>query len=196
MKRVGLIILILHLALTACSNNSSSKSGGFKLFSDDTEEVVEIIKDANLDLAQVKTLYKENQNKVEELKTALNAKDLAKVRKIADDLVTKITEGLSVGEVAYSKIEKAEKMNINETYKDYLRLKKESLRFLLDAFEFRREAAETLRDGFGSPEPKAIEKTVATFKEKEENFQKLKDEGLELSQDANQLAKEAAKTKK
>jgi hypothetical protein len=195
MKRFGLTILIIIFAFSACSKSGSSGSGGFGFFSDDTEKVVEIIKDANQDLHQVKVLYRDNQGRVDELKSAIGSKDAVKVKKIADELVTKIKEGISLGEIAYNKIEEAEKMNINQTYKEYLGLKKDSLRKLLDAFESRQQAAEILRDGFGSKDPKVLEKTLVTFKEKEENFKKLKDEGLELSQDARQLAIEATKNK-
>jgi hypothetical protein len=199
MKRFWLTILIFVFALSACKSNSSSKSSSFNIFGDDTQQVVEIIKEMNNnELKQIKALYKENQGRTEELKAAFSgaSKDLQKFKTVSGDLMTKIDDGLTLGESAYSKIEKAEGMNINQTYKDYLRLKKESLRSLLDAFQYRKEAAQILRDGFGSGDPKQIEKAIAAFKEKEENFQKYKDEGLDLSQQANQLAKDAAKAKR
>lgn len=177
---------------SACSNSGSSNSSVLNIFSDDTEKVIELVKEANRDLDKVKILYVENRNRTDELKAALGSKDVEKVRKIADELFNKIKEGLAAGEIAHSNIEKAERMDINEDYKEYLRLKKESLRNLLDAFESRKQVAQTLREGYGSKDPKEIEKI---FKEQEEKFKELKMEGIKLSQDANQLAREAAKKK-
>ncbi len=195
MNRVLLTISIIVLAFAACKNNGSSKSSGFEIFgSDEMKEAAAIIEDANNnDLKKIRILYKENRDRVKELETAMRDKEPEKVRKIAEELITQIDEGMALGETALEKIEKAEGMKINDTYKEYLGVKKDSLRSLLTAFEFRRDAAKTLRDGFGSKNPKDIEKTIATFKEKEGNFQKYKDEGLALSLDANQIYKESIK---
>jgi len=193
MKQIWLTIFIIMFGFSACSNKGSSNSSVLNIFSDDTEQVVELVKDANRDLDKVKILYVENRSRTEELKAALGSKDVEKVRKIADELFNKIKEGLAAGENAHSNIEKAERLNVNEDYKEYLRLKKESLRNLLDAFEYRQKAAQALRDGYGSKDPKEIERI---FKEQEDKFQELKKEGIKMSQDANQLARDAAKRKK
>ena len=194
MKRFWLTILLISLVFSACKKTGDSSQPGFEIFSsDETPQIAEIIVDANSDLKKIKLLFKENQGRVEELKVAMSAKETDKVKKIADDLVIQINEGLFLGETAITKIEKAEGMNTNETYKEYLRLKKESLRKLLDAFAFRRQAAQILHDGFGGSDPNQIGKTLALFKEKEENFQKLKDDGQNLSLEANQIAKDSTK---
>jgi len=183
---------LLIFLFSACQKNGSSSSGGL-LSSDDTDEAVSLITEANGDLKKIKAIYKANQGRVEELQAAMSNKEIDTVKKIADDLVFQINDGISLGENAVSKIEKAEALNTNDSFKEYLALKKESLRKQLEAFEFRRQSAQLLRDAFGGKNPQEIEKVKAVFREKEGSFQKLMEEGREQSQEANLLAKESQK---
>lgn len=195
MRKVLLTIWLITLLFSACQKKSS-ESGGFDILStDDTKEAVEIINDANNDLKKIKAIYKDNMGKTVELKAAMSNKENEKVKEIAGNLVTEIDNGVTLGESAYQKIEKAKELNINETYKQYLDMKSEALRKQLEAFEYRRKSAILLRDSFGGKEQKDLEVTKAKFKELDDNFQKLMEEGRTLSQDANELAKEAAKSK-
>ncbi|MDQ3798948.1 MAG: hypothetical protein M3384_05825 [Acidobacteriota bacterium] len=180
--------------ISACQKSGSSESSGIDVFglTDETGEAAAVVQDANEDLKKIRKMYKENQGKIDELKTAMNEKKVDEVKKIADELVYIINDGFVLGESAISKIEKAEAMNTNEKYKEYLQLKKGSLKKQLDAFEFRRQAAQLLRDAFGNKDKLQIEKARAEFKDKEENFQKYMEIAREMSGEANQLAKEAA----
>jgi hypothetical protein len=157
---------------------------------DQTAEAGAIVQDANEDLKKIRKMYKENQSKIDELKTAMQDKKIDEAKKIADELVYIINDGFVLGESAISKIEKAEALNTNDKYKEYLQLKKGSLKKQLDAFEFRRQAAQLLRDAFGNKDKLEIEKAKAEFREKEENFQKYMEIAREMSGEANQLAKE------
>lgn len=176
----------------SCQKSGGSESGGIDVFglSDQTPEAAAIVKDANEDLKKIRKMYKENQSKINELKTAMNDKKIDEVKKIADELVYIINDGFVLGESAVAKIEKAEALNTNDKYKEYLQLKKGSLKKQLDAFEFRRQAAQLLRDAFGNKDKLEIEKAKAGFREKEENFQKYMEIAREMSGSANQLAKE------
>ncbi|HRH44930.1 MAG TPA: hypothetical protein PKY82_25050 [Pyrinomonadaceae bacterium] len=195
MRKLLLTIWLITLLFSACQKKSS-ESGGFNILStDDTKEAVDLINDANSDLKKIKAIYKDNMGKTVELKAAMSNKENEKVKEIAGNLVTEIDNGVTLGESAYQKIEKAKELNINETYKQYLDMKSEALRKQLEAFEYRRKSAILLRDSFGGKEQKDLEVTKAKFKELDDNFQKLMEEGRTLSQDANELAKEAAKSK-
>lgn len=189
-----LLLLPSIFLFSACRTGNSPQSSGIDVFglTDETGEAAAVIQDANEDLKKIRKMYKENQGKIDELKTAMNAKKVDEVKKIADELVYIINDGFVLGESAISKIEKAEAMNTNEKYREYLQLKKGSLKKQLDAFEFRRQAAQLLRDAFGNKDKPEIEKAKAEFKDKEENFQKYMEIAREMSGEANQLAKEAS----
>ena len=183
---------LLIFLFSACQKNNNSDSSGIDVFglTDQTAEAGAVIQDANEDLKKNRKMYKENQSRIDELKTAMNDKKIDEVKKIADELVYIINDGFVLGESAISKIEKAEALNTNDKYKEYLQLKKGSLKKQLDAFEFRRQAAQLLRDAFGNKDKLEIEKAKSEFREKEENFQKYMEIAREMSGEANQLAKE------
>lgn len=196
MKRFLATILFLGLALTACKkDDSSSSSSGFDILnSDDTKEVIELIGKANEDLNKVKAIYKTNQNRVdEELLPAMSGRDFAKAKEIANDLVLQINDGLSSADDAVKKIEQAEDMNINETYKEYLGLKKEALKKQIQAFQLRHKVAKLIRDSMGGNDPVQINQAKSEFMENEKKFQALMDEGKVLSEKANQIYKDSLK---
>jgi len=187
----GLICFLVLLA--ACKKSETAEISDILDFTDDTTAAADLVTQANADLNKIKIMYKRNEDRLEELKTAMSNQDVEEVRKISDDLVYILNDGMKLGENAIEKIEKAEAMNINPDFKEYLRLKQESLRKQLDAFESRRQIARLLRDGFGANDPKLIERGKLEFKEKEENFQKTMETAREISKKANQLAKESSK---
>ncbi len=188
MKNVLLIILVFLTLVLGCSKDSgTSKTSEPGIFGDETQDASKLILEANDELKKVKAIYKANKNRSEELKAAMAQKDIEKVKTTLNDLVLQINDGLVSGESAYSKIEKAEAMDINSTYKEYLELKKDSLRKHLDAFELRRQVAQSFRNSFGGKDPKALDQAQAELTEKENEFQKLIDEGRDLSKEANDL---------
>lgn len=189
-----ILIITVMCSFSACWKKDSAQSGGIDVFSsDETDEAVKIIEDANEDLKKIKAIYRENEGKIEEIQTAMAGKQNDQVKKIADDLVFQINDGITLGESAIEKIEKAEKLNINDTFRQYLELKKASLRTQIDAFEYRRQAAQLLSKSSGNTDPKEVEGSKLIFKEKEFNFQKLWQEGRDQSQEANDFYKDAIK---
>lgn len=190
-------LLALSLSFSACvgKNNSSDSSGLGVFSSDDTEKAIQVVTEANDELKKIKAIYKENEGSVEEVQSAMAAKDNAKVKSIADNLVFRINDGITLGENAISKLEEAEKLNINDTFRQYLELKRSSLRKQVDAFEYRRQAAELLSKGFSGNDPKQIDGIKLVFKEKETDFQKVWQEGRDDSQEANDFYKENFKKK-
>lgn len=190
---IRLICLSLLVFTSSCQKSAQSESYDILSFSDETTAAAELISDANEDLNKIKVIYKRNESKREELKEAMKANDAENVKQIADDLVYIFNDGMRLAESAIEKIEKAQLMNINSDFREYLNLKAESLRKQLEAFENYRQAARILREGYDPKDDAQREKVKAAFAEKDDNFQKIMEEAREFSKKANELAKEKSK---
>lgn len=128
----------------------STTGGGLDILGppDETADAGAIVADANEDLKKIKVLYDQNLDKREELKKALEANDAEKVKKIADDIVSLINDGTISANSAIEKLQKAQEMQINDDYHEYLSLKEGSIQKELQAFENYRQAARSLRDNY------------------------------------------------
>ncbi|MBC7899510.1 MAG: hypothetical protein H7070_05600 [Saprospiraceae bacterium] len=183
-------------ALLFCGScKSSGGSGGLLGPADETAEAAQIVAEANKDLTKIKVLYKNNEQKREELKTAMSADDAAAVKKIADDVVYIINDGADFGEKAIEKLQQAQDMEIDPDYKEYLRLKEEALKKHREAFEQYRQAARALRDNYDPKNDQLREKVKLEFKERSENYQKITERARDYSNQANELAKDVLRKK-
>jgi hypothetical protein len=191
-QKIQLIVVVSLLAFFASckkAENSSAQPSVFD-FGNQTSEAVELVNEANIKLKIVKQMYRSSQEQQLDLKTAMAEKDVEKVRKLSDDFVTKLNEGINLGEEAVKKIEEAAEKQTNPKYQEYLELKKQSLLKYLEAFEFRRKLATRLRNVFTVSKDKSlIEKAKDELKVMEDNFQTNIDAAQELSRSANDLAK-------
>lgn len=190
---LGLICLFLCVLVSSCANTKESESSDILHFSDDTPAAAQLVVEANEDLNKIKIIYNDNEAKREDLKDAMKDNDIEKVKKISDDLVYLINDGTALGKSAIDKISQAQDMNINSDFKEYLRLKEESLQKQMDAFENYRQAAIFLRDGYDPKDEKQREAVNSKFKSFGENFNKTIESAREYSKKANDLAKESAK---
>lgn len=192
MKKILVTFLFFILIFSACGKKDSSSSSGLDIFnSDQKNEAAEIIKSANDDLKKVRVIYNNNQKRVDdELIPALTAKDITKAAEITNDLVIQINSGLVSADDAVKKIKEAEEMNINDTYKNYLRLKREALEKQIEAFELRRQVAQLMSKSL-SGDPSQANQAQSIFKEKEMQFFDLMEQGKGLSEEANQIYKDS-----
>ncbi|MEZ5346417.1 MAG: hypothetical protein R2681_12780 [Pyrinomonadaceae bacterium] len=190
-----LLLVLAFLALTAqsCGLSEDSPSPLDVFEADDTEAAIELIDEANRNLKSIRVLYNQNNSKVDELTKALQAQDIEKVRKLTDDLSLIINDGYVFAESAKEKIGKAQTLNINADWKDYLRLKEMSLDMQIKAFDFRRESAKLFRDKFGGADKLQMAQAADTFKKNEENFAKYIAQAEELNKQADELAKDVEK---
>ncbi len=188
------VVVFFALAVGfSCRKSAKNDSVGILGATDETADAAKIVAEANEDLTKIKILYKENEGKREELKKAMEANESAAVRKISDDVVYLINDGTAAGKSAIEKIQNAQEMQINDDYREYLRLKEESLQRQLDAFDNYREAARALRDNY-DPKNKALrEKIKEEFKNRSENYRKIMETARDYSKRANELAKKAAR---
>lgn len=190
---VGVISLCLG-ASVACKRTTNT-GGGIDILgpTDETAEAGKVVADANEDLKKIKVLYDANIDKREELKKALEANDAPQVKKLADEIVYLINDGNQSGLSALDKLQKAQEMHVNDDYSEYLRLKEESIKKELDAFEHYRQAARTLRDNYDPNNAAVRDKVKEEFKTRSENYQKTMDLARADSGQANQIAKDALK---
>src|SRR5205085_674932 len=190
------LLLIVSMAAGVCAGLTSCKrsSGGTVDIlgpSDETSEAAQLILDANADLKKIKVLYENNEGKRDKLKKAMETNDTAKVKKIADDVVYLINDGSENGKSAVEKIEKAQELQINDDYREYLRLKEEALKRQMQAFEEYRQAARSLRDNYDPKNTQLRDKVKEEFKTRSENYQKIMEQARDYSNRANELAKDA-----
>lgn len=193
MIRFASVIFVAAIVLAGCK--SASRSGGIIGPTDETTAAGQLVFEANEDLKKIKKLYDGNEDKRNELKKALEANDAESVRKISDDVVYIINDGFDFGNAAVDKIGRAQEMNANPDYKEYLRLKEEALRKQMAAFEEYRQAARSLRDNYDPKDAQRRDKVKAEFKERSENYAKIMEKARELSNDANEIAKAASRRK-
>src|SRR4028118_1316345 len=175
MKNLVSTILILAAFALACggSDSGDSSSGGIFSFGDETGEANQLAAKANENLIKIGKIHKANARKLDDLQDAMRERDTARTQQILEELINAIEEGLSLGELAYTRVSEAAGKKTNEIFSEYLRLKKEALRKQIDAYEFRLKVAKDLRAKFGTNDQNVIEQAKADFSRNQENFEQL-----------------------
>lgn len=184
--------LMILLAFSSACRRSGGSIGILSPL-DETAEAAAIVADANKDLTKIKVLYDQNEGKREDLKAAMEKNDVVEAKKIADEVLYLINDGTAFGKSAVEKIQKAQEMQINDDYREYLRLKEESLKRQLEAFENYRQAARILRDSYDPKNAAMRDKVKEEFKTRSENYRKIMEDARDYSNRANELAKDALK---
>ena len=190
-RALAKLSLVSLLAMAACRSSGRTDAPTSIFSSDETAEAGKIVASANDDLTKIKVLYKDNEDKREDLKKAMESDNAEQVKKIADQVVYLINDGFDNAQNAIDKIEKAQEMQVNDDYREYLRLKEESLKRELEAFENYRQAARTLRDNYDPKNAAQRDKVKEDFKNRVENYRKLMEQARDYSNQANELAKTA-----
>lgn len=188
MNAAAAILLLIAVVISCKSASDYSPFGP----PDETQKAGEVISAANEDLQKIKVLYEENESMRRELKQALETNNAEQVRDISDRVIKLIADGTVIAKRALSKIDEAREMNINETYREYLDLKKNSLKRQLEAFENYRVAAESLKTNY-DPRDEAKRNTVRNeFKDRTEKYTADMERARSLSYQANELWQENA----
>ena len=196
---MGMILKSQRRIIAATLMVFATMLSGCGLFSpkDETAEAATLVQEANQELQKIKELYDENEGDGEkpgkraQLKQALEANDAAQVRQISDDVVYIIGDGMGYAKSAIEKIQQAQDMNINDDYKEYLRLKEMALSKQVEAFENYRQAARSLRDNY-DPKNEALRgKVKIEFNDRSEKYRELMEKARDYSSQANELRKDA-----
>ena len=200
MRFRDLIIAVIILAVVSVfSGCKSSGGGGGGIFGpkDDMEEAARLVAEANQELRKIKDLYNENEGyqdkpgKRQQLKKALEENNAERVKKISDDVVYLINDGMDYARAAIEKLQKAQDLNINPDYKEYLRLKEMALTKQVEAFEQYRQAARSLRDNYDPKNDKMRAKVKEEFDQRSDNYRALMEKARDYSSQANEIARDA-----
>lgn len=171
-------LLLVVAAVLACN------------FKDDLGQANKLVAEANEELKKVKRVQDDSETKIKELKNALDAKNVDKVKSSLDDLIKMIDEGLGYGRTAADKVEEASKLKVDAIFKKYLDLKAQSFRKQIEAFEARKNAATIFRNAYGSNDQDKIDKAKEDFNKENEKYKKLLDEAKDMSDEADRLQRE------
>lgn len=177
----ALAMLLLAAVVLGCS--ALKKMGNNPL-----DEANKLVAGAKEDLREVSRIDDESDDKVRDLDKAEKANDAAGVRTALDELIKDIDNGLKAGESAADKIEKASKLDVDATYKEYLSLKAQAFRKQIEAFKSLREAAVIERDNFGKGGDEE-DKAKKDFRAKYDNYKKLIAEAKELHRKADDISR-------
>ncbi|MBX3281492.1 MAG: hypothetical protein KF756_03345 [Acidobacteria bacterium] len=190
----SLLIAVLAAASLGASCKSSANSSGSGIFgpADQTAQAADLVAQANQDLQKIKVLYEENEGKRLEIKKAMEANDTETAKRIANEVEKLINDGASFANDAIDKIQKAQEMEINDDYREYLRLKEQSLKLEADAFDNYRQAAKILNENFDPKDTAKRDKVKVEFKDLTDKYLETMERARDYSHRANELAKEVA----
>ena len=193
-RHLLLLVSVAALLVSAgCKLGSrSSGAGGEDLGSEaDREKAFRLIEDANENIKSIKVLYRQNNAKVDDLQAALKAGDQKKVKELSEELLLAMNDGYLFADSIMDKLEQAQALDINQTWKRYLALKQESIELQIRAFDYRKSTAELFRDKVGSEDQATLKLARDTFKKNEENFKKYMADAEKVSKEADELRKES-----
>lgn len=184
-SRAVLTALVLLISLTTVSCQLLRKLGG----GGDIDEANKLNQSAGEDIREIERIVQENKDREAEVTRALNAKDYNAAKKIMDDSIKAIDQGLEKGQSAADKFDKASKLDVDATIKEYLSLRAQSVNKAIEAFKELRRGIITLRDATGSTDKAATEKAKNEIQQSSEQFDKLINEAERLERQADEIAR-------
>lgn len=192
-SKKGIRITAIALAAVLFFSASCKSSGDLLGPADETAEAGKLVEEANVDLKKIRQLYEDNESKRQELKAALETDNEADVKRISTEVVQLINEGTNLGNSAVDKIGQAGDMQINDQYKEYLRLKEDALKKQLEAFAQYHAAARVLRDNYDPKNAQNRDKVKAEFDSRSEKYRELMEKARDHSSEANELYKDTVR---
>ncbi|HMU33496.1 MAG: hypothetical protein JSS77_03035 [Acidobacteria bacterium] len=178
--------------LASCKSSANSPGSGIFGPADQTEQAAELVVQANQDLQKIKVLYEDNEGKRIEIKKAMEANDTEAAKRIANEVEKLINDGATSANDAIDKLQKAQEMEINDDYREYLRLKEQSLKLEAEAFDYYRQAAKILNENFDPKDTAKRDKVKVDFKDLSDKYLETMERARDYSHRGNELAKEVA----
>ena len=106
-----------------------------------------------------------------------------------DDSVRAIDQGLARGQSAADKFDKASKLDVDATIKEYLSLRAQSVTRAIEAFQELRRGIITLRDATGSSDKAATDRARKEIQQSSQRFDQMISEAARLERRADEIAR-------
>jgi cell division protein FtsB len=170
------LLLFASLTLVSCGNSGMDEANRLN------QSAVE-------DGKEIERLAQENRVKESQFTAALNAKDYDAARRLLDDTVKAVDQALQRGQSAADKLDKASKLDIDQTLKQYLSFRAQSVNKGIAAFKELREGIVAFRDSIGSTDKAAINKAQNDLQQSVGKFEEMINESQKMESQADEIAR-------
>lgn len=155
----------------------------------DIGEATTLNQSAGQDISEIERIVREHKNKEAEVTRSLNREDFATAKKLMDEALAAIDRGLERGESAAGKFERASKLDIDSTIKEYLQLRAQSVAKAIEAFRELRQGVVTYRDSVGDTDRAASDRAKNEIQRVSARFDQLINESGQLERRADEIAR-------
>ena len=170
------LLLFASLTLVSCGNSSM-------------DEANRLNQSVSEDKKEIERLAQENRVKESQITAALNAKNYDAARRLLDDTVKAVDQALQKGQSAADKLDKASKLNLDQTIKQYLSFRAQSVNKGIEAFKVLREGIITFRDSIGSTDKAATNKAQNDLQQSVGKFEEMINESQKMESQADEIAR-------
>ena len=170
------LLLFASLTLVSCGNSSM-------------DEANRLNQSVSEDKKEIERLAQENRVKESQITAALNAKNYDAARRLLDDTVKAVDQALQKGQSAADKLDKASKLNLDQTIKQYLSFRAQSVNKGIEAFKVLREGIVTFRDSIGSTDKAVINKAQNDLQQSVGKFEEMINESQKMESQADEIAR-------
>ncbi|MDT5123119.1 MAG: hypothetical protein QOC96_2601 [Acidobacteriota bacterium] len=184
-RGIVLTAFILLASFTLISCQALKRFGG----SSGMDEANQLNQSAGADITEIDRLVQENKDKEGQITAALNANNYEAAKRLMDETIKAIDQGLAKGQSAADKLDKASKLDVDRTIKDYLSFRAQSVNKAIEAFRELRKGIVTFRDSVGSTDKAATQKAQSEVQQSSAKFDDLINESNRLESQADEIAR-------
>lgn len=184
-RRSGIALtFILLAAVMLISCQAFKRLGGSGI-----DEANQLDQSASADRAEVERIAQENKVKESQITAALNAHNYDAAKQLIDDTLKVIDQALAKAQSAADKWDKASKLDVDQTIKDYLSLREQSASKAIEAGKELRQGLASFRDSIGSTDKAVTDKAQRDVQQSVGKFQDLIVQANMLESQADEMAR-------
>lgn len=172
------------LALAASLMFASCKYGNSAF-----DEAERVNQSASADVNEIEKIIQDNKGKEIEITRAINAEDYDTAKREMNETIAAIDRGLERGQSAAEKFDRASKLNIDPTIKEYLSYRAQFISKAVEAFKELRKGIVAFRDATGSKDKAVTEKARTEVQQASQTFDSLISEAQRLEDKADDIAR-------